>query len=169
MYPFCISKINYDSAKTGRKFVTSSLEKLKIQVKSGQLQPVKGKAKAYFNSNIEEIMNLASLGVPYKEIIKAMDLDGVKVSEAYFRRLISQAKKERVTTTTPFKGKSDGTKSSSSNEKSYLNPLLDKEKILAKIKEIQSSNMSIKEKRDAIEHVTKPLENLNPLRTKSKF
>lgn len=159
---------------------TSELDKLIAQAgkeKSTQLRS--SNAKFYFNANIEKIMLLSNLGMTYKEIHAAITLDGVNISLAHFNRLMAKAKKDNCladkklvnsSESDTIKNNAGSNEKPSANERKAAtpkarqsNPLLDKDYLVKEIDKIQKSNISVAEKREAIEKLTKPLENLNPL------
>lgn len=163
-----------------RPMAISELDKLLAQAGKGKpAQHRTGNAKFYFNANFEKIMHLSKLGMTYKEIIAAISLDGVDMSLAHFKRLMANAKKndcminEKLVNSSEsatIKNNAGSNEKPSENERKSAapkarqsNPLLDKDYLVKEIDKIQKSNISVAEKREAIEKLTKPLENLNPL------
>lgn len=157
-----------------RPMAISELDKLLAQAGKGKpAQHRTGNAKFYFNANFEKIMHLSKLGMTYKEIIAAISLDGVDMSLAHFKRLMANAKKngcminEKLVNSSENAGSnekpSENERKAAAPKARQSNPLLDKDYLVKEIDKIQKSNISVAEKREAIERLTKPLENLNPL------
>lgn len=144
-----------------RPMAISELDKLLAQAGKGKpAQHRTGNAKFYFNANFEKIMHLSKLGMTYKEIIAAISLDGVDMSLAHFKRLMANAKKNGCMIN---EKPSENERKAAAPKARQSNPLLDKDYLVKEIDKIQKSNISVAEKREAIERLTKPLENLNPL------
>lgn len=144
---------------------SSALDKLIESVESGLASK---KANVYFNANRKKLMHLSNLGVTYKEIYNAIKMDGVKVSFDHFKRMMAQAKKEALTSDDSTKAKKsfvqDSFKSVTRQEKTANSNLVnEKEQLIHEVNKIRDSSMSVTEKRNALESLTKHLEHQNPL------